>query len=228
MYLCVCVFVCVCVYVCVFVCVLVCVCACVCVRVCVCVCAIILDLAWLRILIRINQFFWIRIRIRLTRFHITAWSMLKLLWLCLGWVGLKTNKKKRDFANPGVSCFVLLNLRKTNIVDVEVNFWNTNFKLLSNIHIYPKYKRGVREDLTNNPDVALLQLEFAVTFGPTMNAICLPTSPYRLSENETMVIAGWGVTDNTKISNKLMETNVTVYPNNKCKAWDTGYNFLKR
>ena len=70
--------------------------------------------------------------------------------------------------------------------------------------------------------------EFAVKFGPTMNAICLPTSPYRLYEDETMAIAGWGVTDNNQVSSKLIETTVTVYPNNKCKAWDTGYNFLKR
>ena len=64
-------------------------------------------------------------------------------------------------------------------------------------------------------------------FGPSINAICLPTSPYRLYEDETMVIAGWGVTDNNKISNKLMETNVKVNPNKNCKTWG-GYNFLKR
>ena len=111
---------------------------------------------------------------------------------------------------------------------VEVNIFTTNFVYLASIDIFPKYKRGVNEDLTNNPDVALLQLEFAVKFGPSINAICLPPSPYRLYEDESMVIAGWGVSDNNKVSNKLMETNVKVYPNNKCKAWDTGYNFLKR
>ena len=114
-----------------------------------------------------------------------------------------------------------------NIVDVELNFWNTNFVYLANIEIYPKYKRGVKGEFAKNPDVAFLQLEFAVKFGPTMNAICLPTSPYRLYEDETMVIAGWGVTDNNNVSNQLMETNVKVYRNSKCKAWDTGYNFLK-
>ena len=114
-----------------------------------------------------------------------------------------------------------------NDVDVELNYWNTNFEWLANIHIFPKYKRGVNEDLKNNPDVALLQLESAVKFGPSINAICLPTSPYRLYEDETMVIAGWGVSDNNQVSKKLMETTVTVYPNKNCKTWG-GYNFLKR
>ena len=111
---------------------------------------------------------------------------------------------------------------------VEVNIFTTNFVYLASIDIFPKYKRGVNEDLTNNPDVALLQLEFAVTFGPTINAICLPSNPYRLYEDETMAIAGWGGTENKNVLKKLMETNVKVYPNNKCKAWDTGYKFLKR
>ena len=112
-----------------------------------------------------------------------------------------------------------------NIVEVD---FTTNFKYLANIHIFPKYKRGLKEDLTNNPDVALLQLEIPVTFGPSINAICLPSGPYKLYEDETMVIAGWGVSDNNQVSNKLMETNVTVYPNKKCKKWSIGYSFLKR
>ena len=102
----------------------------------------------------------------------------------------------------------------------------TNFVYLASINIYPKYKRGLRQDLTNNPDIALLKLEFAVEFGLNINAICLPPSPYRHYEDETMVTAGWGVTDN-KISNKLMKTNVKIYPNDKCKTWG-GYSFLKR
>ena len=33
------------------------------------------------------------------------------------------------------------------------------FRFLSKIQVFPQYKRGVREDLKNNPDIALLQLE---------------------------------------------------------------------
>ena len=118
-----------------------------------------------------------------------------------------------------------------NFVDVELNLQTTNFAYLAHIDIYPRYNRGVKEDLKNTPDVALLQLEITVEFGPTMNAICLPTSPYRLYEDELMVVAGWGGTENNEISSKkLMETNVKVYPNKKCKTWGgyKYYKFLKR
>ena len=102
-----------------------------------------------------------------------------------------------------------------------------DFVYLANILVYPDYKRGVVEDLKNNPDIALLKLEQAVNFGPKLNAICLPTNPSSLYEEETMIIAGWGLTENLKTSDTLMETNVKVYPNKECKKWN-GYNFLQR
>ena len=83
------------------------------------------------------------------------------------------------------------------------------------------------EDLKNNPDIALLKLEFAVNYGLKINAICLPTDPNSLYENETMTIAGWGVTESLNPSEILMEVDVKVYPNNKCKEF-YGYEFLKR
>ena len=82
-------------------------------------------------------------------------------------------------------------------------------------------------DLQSNPDIALLKLKQAVDFGPKMNAICLPTNPSSLYEEETMIIAGWGLTENLQTSDTLMEANVRVYPNKECKKWN-GYNFLQR
>ena len=102
-----------------------------------------------------------------------------------------------------------------------------DFIYLTNILVYPKYRRGVRQDLKYNPDIALLKLEQAVQFGPKVNVICLPTNPRRLYEEETMIIAGWGLTETLKISDRLMVANVQVYPNDKCKQWN-GYGFLQR
>ena len=111
-----------------------------------------------------------------------------------------------------------------NIVKVNME---TNFQILSKILVFPKYKRGLMLDLENNPDIALLKLEFALNYGPKINAICLPSNPSSLYENETMTIAGWGVTNNLKTSDKLMEVDVPVYPNKDCKGF-YGYEFLKR
>ena len=87
--------------------------------------------------------------------------------------------------------------------------------------------RGVDEDLKNNPDIAILKLEEAVKFRPKLNVICLPSNPSSLYEWETMIIAGWGMTDNLKPSDKLMEVNVQVFPNAKCREVNK-YGFLKR
>ena len=102
-----------------------------------------------------------------------------------------------------------------------------DFAYLTNILVYPKYVKGLEQDLKNNPDVALLKLEKAVQFGPKLNAICLPNNPSSLYEEETMIVAGWGLTETLKISDTLLEANVRVYPNEKCKQWN-GYGFLQR
>ena len=107
------------------------------------------------------------------------------------------------------------------------NIKNEDFVYLSNILVYPAYIRGLKNDLKNNPDIALLELEQAVQFGPKLNVICLPTNPRSLYEEETMIIAGWGVTETLKISDKIMEAQVQVYSNKDCKRWN-GYSFLKR
>ena len=102
-----------------------------------------------------------------------------------------------------------------------------DFAYLTNILVYPTYVRGIKEDLTNNPDIALLKLEQPVQFGPKLNAICLPNNPSSLYEEETMIIAGWGLTETLKISDRLMVANIRVYPNEKCTQWN-GYDFLQR
>ena len=119
---------------------------------------------------------------------------------------------------------------------VEVDKLNSEgidkLKILSKIHVFPKYIRGVREDLKNNPDIALLQLELPLIFGPKINAICLHTNPDSLYEEETMVVAGWGLNERNKTSDKLMEATVKVLPNSVCKKiiCPNGkcYKFLKR
>ena len=101
---------------------------------------------------------------------------------------------------------------------VEVNLQQTNFIFLDKIYVYPDYVRGVKVDFRNNPDIALLKLEFPLNYGPKINAICLPSNPSSLYEGEIMVIAGWGVTESGEPSDKLLEADVNVIPNNDCKG----------
>ena len=107
------------------------------------------------------------------------------------------------------------------------NIFAINFVFLEKILTYPTYLRGVGGDLKEHPDIGLLQLESALTFGPKINAICLPSNPNRLYEDETMIVAGWGETRNREFSAKLTEASVKVISNDDCRAWH-GYDFLKR
>ena len=64
---------------------------------------------------------------------------------------------------------------------VEVNPLTTNFTYLEKIYIYPSYKRGVEQDLKNNPDIALLKIENSMTFGPSaftpIPTVCMRRRP---------------------------------------------------
>ena len=116
---------------------------------------------------------------------------------------------------------------------VRVDPMTTNFAYLERIYVYPNYKRGLKEDLKYNPDIALLKLEEELTFGPKLNAICLHTNPDSLYEDRTMIVAGWGLTENLKTSDQLMKANVKVYPNANCsevicKNGKKCYDFLQR
>ena len=71
---------------------------------------------------------------------------------------------------------------------------------LADILVYPDYVRGVNMDVRNNPDIALLKLEQAITIGPKLNIISLPTDPSSLYEEETMTSARLEVTKNLNTS----------------------------
>ena len=106
-------------------------------------------------------------------------------------------------------------------------------KFLSKIIVFPKYIRGVNHDIEDNPDVGLLQLEQSLIFGPKINAVCLPTNPNNLYEEEAVVVTGWGKTEKEQPSEKLMEAVVKVFPNDLCKQVMCAngkkcYSFLKR
>ena len=105
------------------------------------------------------------------------------------------------------------------------------FKFLSNIFVHPDYKRGVKLELKNSPDIALIELEQEVEFGPTINAICLPSRPCDRYEKKTMLVAGWGLigqkpNGDPEISEQLMKTRVKVLSNQECRTRN-GHDFLK-
>ena len=116
---------------------------------------------------------------------------------------------------------------------------NFDFVFLSKVVFYPYY--GYEGSFKQAPDIALLELQEKVTFGPKVNAICLP-SENDLNEvlmdqmiEKKALVAGWGVVayDSNGIKTKelssdtLMEAFVTIRSNEWCKN-RRNYEFLKR
>ena len=92
---------------------------------------------------------------------------------------------------------------------------------------------SIYEELKISQDIAILELEDEVDFGPKSNVICLP-SEYDVEdqlENKTAIVAGWGTVGKDQIgvpvrsNEKLMEASVTIQSNVWCKKH---YNFIKK
>jgi len=116
----------------------------------------------------------------------------------------------------------LLTTREINVVFGEHDFMNpSESKIISRgveeIKVHPHYGDG----RTFNNDFALLKLMEAVDFELHRNIrpICLPKDPKKTYEGENAIVSGWGKTEyeETKASDVLLERNVTVMSNERCK-----------
>ena len=75
--------------------------------------------------------------------------------------------------------------------NVTAEIEKINWVFFSNIYIYPDYVG----DRKYSPDVAVLQLEDSVNFGPKIQPICLPSQlmTRNLFEEKPAILAGWNV-----------------------------------
>ena len=74
--------------------------------------------------------------------------------------------------------------------NIHESIRNLDLMVLSNISIYPDY-----DDLKNSPDIAVLQLENSVQFGPKIQPIRLPSQLMtgNLFEEKEAIVAGWNI-----------------------------------
>ena len=100
--------------------------------------------------------------------------------------------------------------------------------MLSNIYYHPYYDAKANQDkeFKKAQDIAILELEDSVEFGPKVNAICLPKEKDVENqiqyENKSAIVAGWGTkgySDNGApviSAEMLMETSVLIKTNFWC------------
>ena len=105
-----------------------------------------------------------------------------------------------------------------------------SWKVLSNIYFHPYYdsKSNKADELKKSQDIAILELEQNVRFGPKINAICLPSENdvgmKTKFDNKEAIIAGWGTIGHHDTTgapiismDKLMEASVLIRANYWCR-----------
>ncbi|XP_054988062.1 mast cell protease 1A-like [Sorex araneus] len=83
---------------------------------------------------------------------------------------------------------------------------------------------GYNKDTLSN-DIMLLKLEKKVRLNNKINLLKLPDPQTRLEPGQWCSVAGWGQTTlGEKFSNKLMEVELRVQKEERCKRYDKTYN----
>ncbi|XP_053821891.1 mast cell protease 1A-like [Vidua chalybeata] len=78
-------------------------------------------------------------------------------------------------------------------------------------HEHPKYNPDTMEN-----DIMLLQLTSKATLNDYVQPIRLPRKGSDLPTGTKCMIAGWGLIDEDRATNKLFETKVSIYSRRKC------------
>lgn len=89
-------------------------------------------------------------------------------------------------------CTLIVSSRKNNSEDWTVNFGTVINKpyrtgKVQNVISHENYNRAGVHD-----DIALVQLAEEVSFTKYVRRICLPEAKMKLSENDSVVVTGWG------------------------------------
>ncbi|XP_058401109.1 transmembrane protease serine 4 isoform X4 [Diceros bicornis minor] len=96
---------------------------------------------------------------------------------------------------------------------------------LGNFPSLPVAKIFIIEHNTTYPkekDIALVKLQFPLTFSGTVRPICLPFSDEKLPPATPLWVIGWGFTeqDGGKMSDTLLQASVQVIDSARCNAED--------
>ena len=103
-----------------------------------------------------------------------------------------------------------------------------NYHTLFKIEIYDSYNQGLPKSFQQNSDVAVLTLEEPVILNAKVMPICLPSlsDTSKTYEGVTGTVAGWGLTEDGKVSmDQLRTVDIPIISNTECKTY---YSWLKR
>ncbi|KAM6158601.1 transmembrane protease serine 4 [Rhynchocyon petersi] len=142
-----------------------------------------------------------QVSLQYNRQHICGGSILDPYWIL---TAAHCFRKHRDMPNwkVRVGSDQLSNFPSLPVAKIFVIELNT---------IYPKEK-----------DIALVKLQFPLTFSGTVRPICLPFSDEELAPATPLWVVGWGFTEQYggKMSDALLQASIQVIDSVRCNAED--------
>ncbi|XP_007947448.2 mast cell protease 8-like [Orycteropus afer afer] len=84
---------------------------------------------------------------------------------------------------------------------------------------HPEFKRG---SFVN--DIMLLKLKYKAQLNTAVKTIALPRSKDWVRPKQVCSVAGWGITENGKLSGTLREADLEIQKKKKCKQMYSHYN----
>lgn len=95
----------------------------------------------------------------------------------------------------------------------------TEIRLVKEVHQHENY-----DSATYDNDIAILELDRAIEFGPEIQPICLPETHFEDYTNKLTLVAGWGrMGENEKSAKKLRSVNVPVLSQEECNEIESKY-----
>ncbi|XP_078283907.1 complement C1s subcomponent-like isoform X2 [Rhinoraja longicauda] len=94
------------------------------------------------------------------------------------------------------------------------------------VFVHPDYRHDpdIGSERNYDHDIALVQIDGRVAFGPLLSPVCLPSADSRsqLVANKLGLVSGWGVTENNTLPSRLMYARIPLRQLAECRRMLAG------
>ncbi|GMT36436.1 hypothetical protein PFISCL1PPCAC_27733, partial [Pristionchus fissidentatus] len=107
--------------------------------------------------------------------------------------------------------------------DVVDNSEQIVFLNVTKFYVHPEFEVDATNSTYLYNDIALLELESALTFSEILSPVCLPSRVQRIPQDARAVAIGYGFNEEFSFKNPtpdgvLRETNIPIIPRDECKT----------
>ncbi|XP_077065050.1 transmembrane protease serine 4a isoform X2 [Siphateles boraxobius] len=105
-------------------------------------------------------------------------------------------------------------LVRWNVVSGITYMGSSGASSVDKIIVNKKFKSG-----QNDYDIAMIRLQYPITFGETRRPVCLPPQDLGLKSEDKLVVTGWGhTTEKGNLSPRLQKAQIALIDRAKCQS----------